>query len=234
MRKPPAAIALGPVIAAVLCLAGCGSTAAPGSDTAGNTPASGQPGAPGVSQPAASQPAASQSAARQPAASPPASSEPADGQPAASSCQASTIKISLDTGAAGAAAGSSYLPLEFRNSSARACTLPGYPLVSFASGLTGPVIGSPAVLEQQSSAQPLVLAPGRQAHAWLQIGDAANYPASSCKPETARGLRVVFGNGSASFFISRQFPVCAAAVHGTSLLAVYPVKAGQAGRGTAP
>jgi hypothetical protein len=226
MRKPPAAaliIMLGSATTAVIFLAGCGSVVAPDSSPA-QSPAA-QSGA-AASQTAGSQPAASPS--------PPASSQPAEGQPAASDCPASAIKVSLDTGAAGVAAGSSYVPLEIRNASARSCTLPGYPQVSFASGLTGPAIGGPAALEQQSTARPLVLTPGQLAHAWLQIGDAANYPAGSCKPVTAQGLRIVFGSATPGSFISRDITVCGAAVHGTTLLAVYPVTAGHAKRGSAP
>jgi hypothetical protein len=149
-------------------------------------------------------------------------------------CRDSALHVSLDTSAAGVATGSSYVPLEFRNTSASACTLPGSLAVSFASGLTGPAIGSPAVMQQRTSARPLVLDPGRVAHAWLQIQDVASYPEASCKPATARGLRIGLGSGSAATFVARDIATCASAPGGNAVLAVYPVQAGQARRGTAP
>jgi Domain of unknown function (DUF4232) len=168
-----------------------------------------------------------------PAASQAPASPPAGGVLSTGACQASAITISLDTAAAGAAAGSSYVPLEFTNSSASACTLPGYPVVAFASGLTGPQIGGQAALEQQSAARPLVLRPGERAHAWLAIADAANFPAGTCKPATAQGLRIGLRSGQAARFISKAFAVCTASVRGATL-AVYPVRAGRAARGSAP
>jgi hypothetical protein len=149
-------------------------------------------------------------------------------------CPESALQVSLDDNAAGVAAGSSYVPLDFRNISASACTLPGSLAVSFASGLTGPAIGAPAVRQQQSSARPLSLGPGLVAHAWLQIQDVASYPQASCKPATARGLRIGFGTGSADTFVARTIATCASAPSGSQILAVYPVQAGQARPGTAP
>jgi hypothetical protein len=153
---------------------------------------------------------------------------------ASSACRSSAIQVSLDTSAAGVATGSSYVPLEFRNTSSRSCTLPRYPQVSFASGLTGPAIGSPAVTEPQTPARSLVLAPGHVAHAWLQIQNVAGYTAGTCKPETARGLRIDLAANESASFISRDIAVCAAAPRGSDILAVFPVQAGQAKRGTAP
>lgn len=154
---------------------------------------------------------------------------------ASSVCQSSALKVSLRTTAAGVAAGSSLVPLEIENVSASSCTLPEYPDVSFASGSAGPDIGAPASRQHASRASALVLAPGTVAHAWLQIADVANYPASSCKPVTAHGLRVRFGSAAPATYIARAVQACAGAQHGSnSVLAVFPVQAGPARRGTAP
>jgi hypothetical protein len=142
--------------------------------------------------------------------------------------------IRVDTSAAGVAAGSSLLPLEFHNISSRACTLPGYAAVSFAAGSAGPDIGTPAVQENSSSAAALVLQPGTFAHAWLQITDAANYPASACKPVTAGGLRVSFTTTTGSAFVPQHVTACARQPQDSTVLAVFPLQAGKAKRGTAP
>jgi hypothetical protein len=144
------------------------------------------------------------------------------------------LKISLDIGAAGAAAGSYYVPLELDNVSASACVLPGYALVSFAASSAGPDIGEPARHEDSSKARPLILGPGKVAHAWLQIVAAANYPPSRCKPVTAAGLRIGFGAAAGTSFVAHTIPACARAPLGDNILAVYPVQAGWARQGTAP
>ena len=64
----------------------------------------------------------------------------------------------------------------------------------------GPQIGAGAAADHSVSAAPVVLAPGGIAHAWLQVADTANFPASKCHPVTAAGLRVtVPGTASASY-----------------------------------
>jgi hypothetical protein len=167
----------------------------------------------------------------QPTAGPRASTGPAS---VVATCAASALRVTLDGDAAGAAAGSSYVPLDFANTSSTSCKLPSYPAVAFASGAAGPQIGTPATLENGTHASTIVLAPHGVAHAWLQIVDVANYPAGQCKPVQARGLRVSFTGTDATAFLAHPFQACAKAVHGSDVLAVFPVQAGQAKRGTAP
>jgi hypothetical protein len=212
MRTPRSlvlAVTAGSVTAAALTLVACGSTAVP--DAAGSHPANSGT----TSAPAASTSNGTRAAAGHP-------------------CLTSALKISLDTRAAGAAAGSSYVPLEFQNVSASPCTLPDFPLVSFAAGSAGPDIGQPAVQEHATRARAVRLAHGEFAHAWLQIVDAANYPASSCKPITAQGLRIGLAAAAPTSFVARATPACSQAPQGSSILAVFPVQAGRAARGTAP
>jgi Protein of unknown function (DUF4232) len=192
-------------VAAVLA-AGCGSAPAPAGGPAGAT----------VSSPAAGSPAAS------------GASTPAT----VTACATPALRVTLDSSAAGAAAGSSFVPLEFTNASGASCTLAGYPAVAFASGTGGPQIGAAAAAEASTHPATLVLAPGGVAHAWLQIVDVGNYPASQCQPVTAGGLRVGFTGAAA--FLAHPFQACAKTVHGSDVLAVFPVQAGVPQRGTAP
>jgi hypothetical protein len=145
------------------------------------------------------------------------------------------VQISLDTAAAGVGAGSSYVPLEFENVSASPCTLPQYPDVTFASGAGGPAIGPPAVQQDDSAAQTVVLTPGQLAHAWLQIVSAANYPAPQCHPVDAQGLLVSLSTGaSPASFVADPVPACAQPPQGSAFLSVFPVRSGPALRGTIP
>jgi Domain of unknown function (DUF4232) len=149
-------------------------------------------------------------------------------------CSPSDLKISLDSAAAGIAAGSSYVPLEFANVSASPCTLPSYPGVTFASGASGPAIGPPAVQQDTAAGQTVVLAPGQLAHSWLQIVAAANYPAASCHPVTAQGLLISLTSSGPASFVADSVPACAQPPPGSATLSVFPVRAGQPQRGTVP
>ncbi len=198
-------------IATVASLAGCGSTPA-----------------------AASGQVAAHAHATGPAPPSGASSRASASSPAVTACATSELQVTLDVSAAGVAAGSSYVPLEFTNASSSACTLAGYPAVAFASGVAGPQIGTAAAAEASMHPATVVLAPGGVAHAWLQILDVANYPSSQCKPVQASGLRVSFTSTQTAAFLAHPFPACANAMHGSDVLAVFPVQPGQAKRGTAP
>jgi Protein of unknown function (DUF4232) len=149
-------------------------------------------------------------------------------------CATADLKVTLDTSAAGVAAGSSYVPLEFTNASGRSCTLSGYPAVTFSSSAAGSQIGAAAVAEVKTTPILFTLAPGGAAHAWLQIADIASYPASKCRPVQASGLRVGLVSTQAAVFLPHSFQACARAMPGSTLLAVFPVQAGRAKRGTAP
>lgn len=217
VRPIPAAA----LVATAILAAGCGSAAAP---------SAGQAGAASGTSPADTGPSGTSPAGT-------ATSSPATAggsKPATVACATSELMVTLVSSAAGAAAGSSYVPLEFTNASGRSCTLAGYPAVAFASGTGGPQIGAAATAETSTHPATLVLAPGGVAHAWLQIVDVGNYPASTCKPVTAGGLRVGFSGTATAAFLAHPFQACAKTVHGSDVLAVFPVQAGAPQRGTAP
>jgi hypothetical protein len=159
------------------------------------------------------------------------------GAPAASpstpGCATAAVHVRLDTAVAGVAAGTYYVPLEFTNTSSAACALSGYPAVALTSGMSGSQIGTEAAVDRSVPAAAVTLAPGGTAHAWLSIASTASFPARTCKPVTAAGLRVVVpGSGSASYLADRV-PACKSAVPGGGILMVHPVQPGPARRGTA-
>jgi Protein of unknown function (DUF4232) len=114
-----------------------------------------------------------------------ATATPSPGGPAA--CATAVLKGSL--GAGGAAAGSSYYPIDFTNTSGSACTLYGYPGVSFVTA-SGSQVGSPATEDATYPRQLVTLAPGGTAHAELRIAAAQNYPSSTCSPVAVSTLKV--------------------------------------------
>ena len=193
----------------------------------------------GTSPAASGQPGHGQADSAAPASAPPASvpAGPGTSTPpgaTASICLTSELKVTLDSDAAGAAAGTSYVPLEFTNVSAGTCVLNGYPAVAFASGAGGPQIGTAATAAQAAHSAGITLGPGEIAHAWLQIADVTSYPAGKCKPVQASGLRVAPSGTQATAFLPHSFQACANSMPGSTMLAVFPVQPGQAQRGTAP
>jgi len=151
-----------------------------------------------------------------------------------SACPSSGLRVALDTSVAAVAAGSSYLPLDFTNTSHVACRLTGYPDVAFVTGVSGHQIGGAAARYQGLAAGPVTLAPGATAHAWLVVAAATNYPARQCHPVTANWLRVHVPGQAGFSYVRHAFPACAAAsLRGGRILAVQPVQPGRAKRGTA-
>lgn len=148
-------------------------------------------------------------------------------------CQAGGLRVQLDTSAAGVAAGTYFLPIEFTNTSGRACQLAGYPAVAFTTGQSGQQIGTEAAVDRAVPARSVLLAPGGVAHAWLQILDTANYPAGKCHPVTAAGLRVVAPGTQDATYVPHSVPACKAVISGGPVLTVHPVQQGRARRGTA-
>jgi hypothetical protein len=139
--------------------------------------------------------------------------------------------MTLDTAAAGVSAGSSFIPVDFTNISPGTCRLTGYPVVSFAVSASGHQVGTAAASDRAVGNRMVVRAPGAIAHAWLQVSDALNIPASRCHPVTAGGLRVRLPGERGASYLKHAFPACAAARQGEIL--IRPIQPGRARRGTA-
>lgn len=148
-------------------------------------------------------------------------------------CRAAGLRVTLDARAAGAAAGSMYIPIDFTNTSGTGCRLDGYPGVTFATRMSGGQIGAGADQDRTAAPRRVILAPGGTAHAWLRVTDAGNYPAAQCHPMTAAGLRILAPGQPGLSYVPHAFVACAAAMHGSALLSVQPVEPGRGRRGTA-
>src|ERR1035441_9385001 len=115
----------------------------------------------------------------------------ASGTAGLAACQPASLRVAINANAAGGAAGSTYYPVNFTNTSGSACGMYGYPGVSLvtAGDNAGRQIGAAAQRNPAFGKQPGRLAAGGVAHAWLQVAEAGNYPPSACKPVTAHWLR---------------------------------------------
>ncbi len=173
----------------------------------------------------------------------PASSAPAPASPgpsaAAAACTSAGLSVTVDTRQGGAAAGSTYYPIDFTNTGSAACTLLGYPGVSFVtsrSGGHGAEIGAPASRNSGAPAATVTLPPGGDAHAVLQVVDAGNYAASACHPVTAHWLRVYPPGQAGPRYAPFTAQVCSARLPANlgTPLAVYPVRGGKGQMGQAP
>jgi hypothetical protein len=228
LARTPAALAVAAVAAAAAALAGCGSLAAP-SPAAGSVTTSASAG----SALRTSSAGASASAPGGALSAGSATASPSGAAQAGAVCTAATVRVQLDTAAAGVAAGTEYVPLQFTNTSSQSCELSGYPAVALTSGVAGQQIGAEAAVDRAVPATGVLLAPGGVAHAWVGITDVADLPASKCRPVTAKGFRVVVPGSESASYLAHPVPACKATAQGAGILIVRPVQPGAARRGTA-
>ena len=151
-----------------------------------------------------------------------------------SPCRSASLQITVNASQAGGAAGSTYYPVDFTNTSSSPCGLYGYPGVSFvtAGSSTGRQIGAAAQENPGFGKVTVRLAAGGVAHAWLQVAEAGNYPAATCQPVTAHWLRVFAPGETEALYVNHAFDACSSA--SAPLLTVMPVRAGQGVQGTTP
>src|SRR5712691_2157832 len=122
-------------------------------------------------------------------------------------CTTSRLAVWLGLGEGGAAAGSTYYPLEFTNVSGRTCRLFGFPGVS---AYAGHQLGAAAQRDRSRPATRVSLLPGATAHTVLRIVDVANFPAARCRPVNASSLRVFPPDQRAAAGIPFSFRACSA------------------------
>jgi hypothetical protein len=164
----------------------------------------------------------------------PSASASASGSQGLAACKTTALTMTVDTSQADGAAGSTYYPLDFTNTSAAACAMAGYPGVSFvtAGSGAGRQIGTAAQRNPAFGATVVRLAPDGHAHVWLQVAAAGNYPESSCHPVTAHALRVYPPDETEAGYVSHDFSACAAT--SAPLLTVMPVRSGKGTQGNTP
>ena len=105
-------------------------------------------------------------------------------------CATSALTGAVDLTASGGADGSTFYPLDLTYTSARTCSLEGYPGVSFVTGPAGTQIGDPARRNPVAAPGIVTLDAGQVAHATLQVAAAGNYDPTQCVPVMAHYLRI--------------------------------------------
>lgn len=204
LRRMIAAVALG---GAALLITGCGSSGS-------------QAGAPAPTKTVtttASPPAATASA------TPSASPTPAGPAP----CATSALRASVGSG--DGAAGSTYYPLEFTNVSGAACTLFGYPGISFVTGAGGSQIGRAASRNPAVGSKLVTIAAGSTVHATMQVVNAMNFSNSDCHLVTAHWLKIYPPNQKVPIYLSFTAQTCASRAKSMHILGIEAVQPGNGG-----
>jgi hypothetical protein len=135
----------------------------------------------------------------------------------------------VNTSPGGAAAGSTYYPMNFTNTSKSPCYLYGYPGVSFVTGPAGSQIGEPASRNPAVAPSTVILPPGGTAHVTIQVVDALNYSKSDCQPVTAHWLKVFPPGQFSALYVKFSALTCSVKLPARlgSPLSVDVVKGGQ-------
>jgi hypothetical protein len=118
-----------------------------------------------------------------------------------------TTALTASMGPGNGAAGSTYYPIEFTNSSSVTCSLYGYPGVSFVAG-SGAQVGMAATEDPTYPRQLVMLPPGSTAHAELRVTDALNYSPSTCQPASVNRLRIFPPGQTTPLYISFTAMAC--------------------------
>jgi hypothetical protein len=109
-------------------------------------------------------------------------------------CYAPGTRLALRP--AGADAGGAWYRLEITNAARAACTLSGYPGVSFRVSPAGPRVGHAARRDPALPAVLVALRPGGTAHAMLRVAFAGNFTPSWCGAPDSVGWLGVYVPGA--------------------------------------
>ena len=175
------AMAWAAAVCVALLAAACGSIAAPGGGpTATVTVTATQPGTPSAGTPAAG-------------------TTPGP-------CSTAGLRVTLGSRES-SAAGHLYRTLDFTNISGASCTLYGYPGISFVTAVGGQQIGA-AAGRSPASKRLIVLAPGKKAHALVDLLDVLNFPPSECAATSAHWVKVYPPNQFSATYVRWTAMVC--------------------------
>jgi hypothetical protein len=203
-----------PVLALpVALLAGCTATATPAS--------------PATTSPATTSPATTSPATTSPATTSPATTGPAKATTVAPADNGTPRCHTGDLAATSAygdgATGHFSVDLRLTNKSGHACTLLGFPGVSWVAGDNGKQVNDP-FKRVTAAKKTITLKPGATAHSMLVQSQTAFFDDKTCKPIQVRGYRVYPPDETAAIFVSSPQKVCSAKSIG--LGEVYPVTSG--------
>ena len=194
--------------AALLALAGCGGASSPKATSATTalgaarttTTAGGATSVPATTAPA---PPPTTAAPAATTVAPTPASTPASGpRPCA------TSQLSLALSGASGAAGSTYITLDLRNTSAAACTLTGYPGVSYVAGSSGAQVGAAATRDTSSPVTTVTVGAGQTARSQLRLVNPYDFDPSTCKIVDISGFRVYPPGQTTAAFVADSGKAC--------------------------
>jgi hypothetical protein len=129
-----------------------------------------------------------------------------------SRCATAQLTGSIADGGGGASAGAQRVAIVLRNTGARACTLQGWPGVSFVGGGNGTQIGNAATLDRATPHPTLSIRPGGEVQAIVTVEAAGNWDSATCHPRVTDGFRVIPPGSRQSLFVGASgslFESCA-------------------------
>jgi hypothetical protein len=141
---------------------------------------------------------------------------------AGAGCTSGQLKLSL--GVAQGTAGTTYQTIVFTNTGSTACTLFGYPGVSYVDA-KGAIIGKPSSRDPGKK-KTITLAPNGQANALLRQPDPGVFAPSSCHMTTADRLQVYPPDQTVALFVHDNAQVCTT---GAGRSGIGPILAGDGG-----
>jgi hypothetical protein len=139
-------------------------------------------------------------------------------------CHTGDLKLTL--GKRGGATATKFQPLYFTNVAHHACTLHGYPGVSWVAGDDGHQVGDAFDRDAFNPKVTVTLAPGDVAYAILATHDVGMFPAGQCKPVSVRGYRVYPPDETKSVFVASATKACSAKgvnVGNVAAILIHPV-----------
>ena len=203
----------------VACTACAGTSTASG-DPGATAAISTSPSAAGTSAAASTTGASTATAASTKTTSSSGSNSGSNSNSSSSTCQTRYLNATA-TNEQGAA-GSDYVDIVFKNLNTQACTLYGYPGVSFGAGSPVAQVGQPAGRTAAVAPTLVTLQPQGSAYAVLQVGDALNWPASTCKPTATTWLQVIAPNTTNPLYVAFKSTACRGDVVTMHVEAVQP------------
>jgi hypothetical protein len=137
-----------------------------------------------------------------------------------------TGQLHVTVHSSGAGAGQRYDVIVFTNTGEHACSITGWPGVSYVAGSDGHQVGA-AARRDGKMGRTHRLAPGHSVSAQVRMASVHNYPKSKCHPTHVRGLRVYPPNNTASVYLDDPGTGCAS--HAVRQLGVRHVVPGTSG-----
>jgi hypothetical protein len=136
----------------------------------------------------------------------------ADAEPATVPACA-TAQLAPSIGPPEGAAGTIFYPLILQNTSDAACSMSGYPEVSFIAGSDNHPVGAAATPDPEDPGT-VVIDPGQASSANLGIVNSANFPAD-CNAVPVSGLQVSLSGQPDSLVVGHADTGCASAAYST-------------------